>query len=650
MLNLTIRNLLRRAGGRDGYLVACLCLLVVATALRFSRLDHQVLKFDEVVAVLHADGSFAEVLEGTRFDNTSPILHPLILYLVQKLDRSPFTLRALSALASALTVAVILVLWPRVGVSRGAAFLAGLMLSVSLITIEYARFVREYSLDALVAALLIYALLSYQRAGKRALLCALLFFAPLVQYGLVLSGMAILGAATIYPSQFSPHNRNPAGVRSRLKRRAGLLWPAACFLAGCALTYALTLRYQIPDLGRVQGFLPKFYYSGNWNDLPAILDFAIARTWGFLNYHLAPGVSGIAVIAIVILLLRAFAKRLRCAAYHVLFLLAIAIASCAALLGFYPFGAIRQTLYLTPALFLVSGDALHSLVARPQPARRAWLVAIAAVIVFTGAGRLRDVKMYNHPDINHFMATLEDRVQAEDLVYVMRGILALSYHQEVRKRSFDYSGNYYNAEESFCHWLSPTELACAQDIVRTIDAYGARRVWLATVHGIPSSREELKIWEDAGVVEPVIVDRYFGLWLAADSDRIVEAVPAMARQAYQAAVVTVPAARDVFDIHHDAGENILTYVREGCGRADTEARFFLHLIPADVEDLPEVRRQHGFDNHDFEFERRGGARFDGSCVVTVPLPDYAIERIFTGQFIPEEGQLWQVEFAMPGSR
>ena len=63
-----------------------------------------------------------------------------------------------------------------------------------------------------------------------------------------------------------------------------------------------------------------------------------------------------------------------------------------------------------------------------------------------------------------------------------------------------------------------------------------------------------------------------------------------------------------YDIYHDAGKNALVYLREPCNRADTEARFFLHLIPADVEDLPEVRRQHGFDNLDFEFEWRGGAR------------------------------------------
>ena len=39
-------------------------------------------------------------------------------------------------------------------------------------------------------------------------------------------------------------------------------------------------------------------------------------------------------------------------------------------------------------------------------------------------------------------------------------------------------------------------------------------------------------------------------------------------------------------------------------------------------------------------------RFDGICMAAVPLPGYAIDRIRSGQLIPGEGQLWQVEFSV----
>ena len=89
--------------------------------------------------------------------------------------------------------------------------------------------------------------------------------------------------------------------------------------------------------------------------------------------------------------------------------------------------------------------------------------------------------------------------------------------------------------------------------------------------------------------------------------------------------------------------NGLAYLKENCAADDADARFFLHIIPANPADLPEDRRESGFDNRDFRFAERG-ARIGDMCVVERELPDYEIERIRTGQFVSGEGQLWSVEF------
>ena len=47
---------------------------------------------------------------------------------------------------------------------------------------------------------------------------------------------------------------------------------------------------------------------------------------------------------------------------------------------------------------------------------------------------------------------------------------------------------------------------------------------------------------------------------------------------------------------------------EPCVRADTETMFFLRPIPDNVNDLPGHRRQHSFDNLDFNFDARGDIR------------------------------------------
>ena len=115
--------------------------------------------------------------------------------------------------------------------------------------------------------------------------------------------------------------------------------------------------------------------------------------------------------------------------------------------------------------------------------------------------------------------------------------------------------------------------------------------------------------------------------------------------AYRAVAGSEPLARGAFDIHLLNGD--LVYVKEPCEQADTESRFFLHAVPERVGDLPEDRREHGFDNLDFRFFLNG-AWFDGQCAARVPLPSYPIASIRTGQF-GSAGEIWSTEFALGAS-
>ncbi len=103
-----------------------------------------------------------------------------------------------------------------------------------------------------------------------------------------------------------------------------------------------------------------------------------------------------------------------------------------------------------------------------------------------------------------------------------------------------------------------------------------------------------------------------------------------------------PAIRSDFDVY--LIENRLIYLKEQCAMHDTAPTFFLHIDPIDVEDLPADRKQYGFDNLDFGFERH--ATFGDNCMATVPLPDYDIAAIRTGQHVRVNGgfqHLWEGE-------
>ena len=205
---------LRRLHSGDGsqwYYAAAIAIIIVAAALRFYALGGPLTYHDEVIAALNSGGTLAEVLPNTRIYNSSPLLYPLILWAVQQIDVSPFSIRFVPALSGVLTVAVILLL-PRFGVSSSAALLAAILAALAPAAIYEARGAREYGVDALVAALLIAGLLWYRRDGRKELLCAALLIAPLLQYGLVLFGAAVIGTGLILP---------PPPPELALRKRAG---------------------------------------------------------------------------------------------------------------------------------------------------------------------------------------------------------------------------------------------------------------------------------------------------------------------------------------------------------------------------------------------------------------------------------------------
>ena len=115
-----------------------------------------------------------------------------------------------------------------------------------------------------------------------------------------------------------------------------------------------------------------------------------------------------------------------------------------------------------------------------------------------------------------------------------------------------------------------------------------------------------------------------------------------------------PFARSFFDLYLD--ENGLTFLRAPCAEEEAAERFFLHLYAADREDLPEDRREFGFENRDFDFADRGvvlppghdprlGPESTGAkCLAVAPLPDYDLVRFRTGQWNREAGGLWSVEW------
>ena len=111
---------------------------------------------------------------------------------------------------------------------------------------------------------------------------------------------------------------------------------------------------------------------------------------------------------------------------------------------------------------------------------------------------------------------------------------------------------------------------------------------------------------------------------------------------YQAALAhaTGPLARENFHIY--IRQNAILFGKQDCSEQDFKARLILHIIPTDPTHLPAARRQRGFENLDFHFDRRG-IRLDGKCLASIDLPDYPIATIRAGQKTPAGNTLWQTD-------
>ena len=141
------------------------------------------------------------------------------------------------------------------------------------------------------------------------------------------------------------------------------------------------------------------------------------------------------------------------------------------------------------------------------------------------------------------------------------------------------------------------------------------------------------------------------LYDSAGTDDLVE----FYRATYQRVVSGEPAARSHFDVYLRDGR--LFHVREPCVWEDVGYWVFVKVVPEDPKDLPGRNRRYGPEKAAHasfrSFFQHGVVLFEGKCMVILPLPDYPISGIRTGQRLPrrlrQEGvRGWEVE--IPASR
>ena len=112
------------------------------------------------------------------------------------------------------------------------------------------------------------------------------------------------------------------------------------------------------------------------------------------------------------------------------------------------------------------------------------------------------------------------------------------------------------------------------------------------------------------------------------------------RTTYQRVVSGEPVARSHFDVYLRDG--VLFHLKEPCVREDVPSGGFVQVIPEDPKSLSRWRKRKDGSEKLFIHFRRSGVLFEGKCMFVLPLPDYPVSGIRTGQRTGDRVH-WEVE-------
>lgn len=480
-------------GSTRFYVVIATLLLIVAGLLRTHNLSETSLWLDEARAANNSRGGFIETITKTQHKNSSPVIYPMLLYLVQKIDSSSTAVRLPSAIASMLAILVILSL-PRVGVDKRVAFLAASLLAFSASQIEYAQEVREYSVSVLFAAIMLYATVAHMRNDTcRVAFYAVMLLAPLVQYGLVLFAGAIL--LTLALQELHRHNWSSAVSKTYI--------PAIFLGIGGLFSLWLTLRYQW-GLSTTAFYLDEYNYSKGLGDPGAIFRFLTRNTQHFLQYIL-PGNGTVALgIPALGLVVYRCVRGLAChSPLPQLAMVAVFVVILTSIAHVYPFGPIRQDLFLAPVVSLAFSIAYVSVSDGLGIIEKyIWAGMVFLLVLASGLADIRSSNPYREVEnIKAVIAELDAQVLPTDQVYIYRGAKDALNFYHITGQNYVYNDT--------------TKLSEYQGEFDSLIDSRTRRVWLVFSHAIKDREQRIldsvsRQWD----IEPRLHARGASLYLA----------------------------------------------------------------------------------------------------------------------------------------
>lgn len=409
--------------------VADLGLLALLTAaggvLRFYHLGEKSLWYDDAVMYHMVQGGWREIVALNAHINSGPPLYPLLLGWLTGPDASEALLRAPGAVFSVLAIPLTWLLAREFLPSR-PALLVPLLVALSKTQIAYAQALREYSLTVCVAALIGIACVRFIRdpGSRRAVwLAAAAVLGIATQYGLgiLLAGLNVVVVALLW--------------RSGRPWRAYVQWALAQVPAAVlALVIVLVIvpgQMAVVSVAK-DGYLASFYWNGTGTGLLRLVSAPE-------NDLIAFAFPGTAMLLLAVLGAVASLAGRGSGLALAFFAAPTALTILLAMAGLYPYGGIRQDIFLTGMVYVLAAVGLAALVA-PLAASRwqggpwAARVLTAVTVVALAIPGLQESLGYvrwqgGRQPMRTLTDTLARRVQPGDVIYVYDGAVpAFGYY------------------------------------------------------------------------------------------------------------------------------------------------------------------------------------------------------------------------------
>lgn len=332
--------------------------LAVGALLRLFNLGAEQLHFDEALSVFIAQGSLSEVLLKNVVHNSSPPFMVLALQQMLQLGQSEVMVRLLPAVAGMATIALVYRITLYLSTANMAA-LAALFYAITPAHVSLSRQFRIYEIGCFFAAIAIVMCIEYcrQPTAWRAMGVGLaMLCGTQVQYGLALLFAAMVVVLTVFMWS------------ARLPVRRGLTHGGmivASLAAGVAVVYFTSLQGQ--------------FYAGRGSSYLKLLGAGLIPNVGRTAIRtLELGELGFPSGIFVFLLGLGLAVRFKKDKTDFTGLLLVCSLGMVAVLGlmkFYPYGPVRQCLFLTVLMYPLAVIGLERVVSW-IPGRVSWWLVL----------------------------------------------------------------------------------------------------------------------------------------------------------------------------------------------------------------------------------------------------------------------------------